>query len=177
MVLTSHKQLGDTDRKTGFCWRSSQSDTMSSWTPARSRRRRPTPTTIRARFVLEPCRCSATDRHGRNDLRGRQSPAALCHGSGVLRSTQTPDDAPLVRGKSVTGFPSTEEEAVGLAHVISFVAEDSLIEDGGLHVAPPDIRSRLSKSATRPCFGARSTLCGIAYCRAYSRFRTRSISL
>src|SRR5690554_3715471 len=40
--------------------------------------------------------------------------AAVCHAPGVLRHVKSADGTPLVRGKSVTGFANSEEEAVGL---------------------------------------------------------------
>ena len=39
---------------------------------------------------------------------------AVCHGPAVFRHTKSPDGAPLVQGKSVTGFSNAEEAAVGL---------------------------------------------------------------
>jgi putative intracellular protease/amidase len=55
----------------------------------------------------------------------------VCHAPGVLRHTRVPDGAPLVRGKSVTGFSDSEEEAAGLTLVVPFLVENSLIENGG----------------------------------------------
>lgn len=47
--------------------------------------------------------------------------AAVCHAPGVLRHARAPDGAPLVRGRAVTGFANTEEEAVGLTQVVPFL--------------------------------------------------------
>ena len=41
------------------------------------------------------------------------------------------DGTPLVKGKRVTGFTNTEEEAVGLTKVVPFLVEDMLIANGG----------------------------------------------
>ncbi|MCS3869435.1 putative intracellular protease/amidase [Chryseobacterium ginsenosidimutans] len=38
----------------------------------------------------------------------------------------------LVKGKNVTGFTNTEEEAVQLTDVISFLVEDMLKKNGGV---------------------------------------------
>lgn len=57
--------------------------------------------------------------------------AAVCHAPGVLRRAVRPDGAPLVRGKSVTGFANSEEAAVGLTEIVPFLVEDSLKEAGG----------------------------------------------
>ena len=57
--------------------------------------------------------------------------AAVCHAPGVLRHAKSPDGKPLVRGKSVTGFANSEEEAVGLTKVVPFLVEDMLRMNGG----------------------------------------------
>jgi putative intracellular protease/amidase len=57
--------------------------------------------------------------------------AAVCHAPGVLGKVKGPDGAPLVKGKRVTGFTNTEEEAVGLAQVVPFLVEDMLVKNGG----------------------------------------------
>ncbi|HEY8064334.1 MAG TPA: type 1 glutamine amidotransferase domain-containing protein [Methylosinus sp.] len=57
--------------------------------------------------------------------------ALVCHAPGVLRDVVGPDGAPLVAGKNVTGFANSEEEAVGLTHVVPFLVEDALRAKGG----------------------------------------------
>lgn len=57
--------------------------------------------------------------------------AAVCHAPAVFKSTAGPDGKPLVAGKRVTGFSNTEEEAVGLTHVVPFLVEDMLKANGG----------------------------------------------
>jgi putative intracellular protease/amidase len=57
--------------------------------------------------------------------------AAVCHGPAVLAPARTPDGAPLVQGRKVTGFSNTEEEAVQLTHIVPFLVEDRLKELGG----------------------------------------------
>jgi putative intracellular protease/amidase len=59
--------------------------------------------------------------------------AAVCHGPGVFRHTKAQDGTPLVKGKSVTGFSNSEEAAVGLTHVVPFLVEDMLKENGGVY--------------------------------------------
>jgi putative intracellular protease/amidase len=44
---------------------------------------------------------------------------------------KAPDGKPLVADKAVTGFSNTEEEAVGLTHVVPFLVEDMLWNHGG----------------------------------------------
>lgn len=57
--------------------------------------------------------------------------AAVCHAPGVLRHVKAANGEPLVKGKSVTGFTNTEEEAVQLTNVVPFLVEDMLKENGG----------------------------------------------
>lgn len=59
--------------------------------------------------------------------------SAVCHAPGVLRRVKAADGSPLVRGKKVTGFTNTEEEAVGLTHIVPFLVEDMLVEHGGVY--------------------------------------------
>jgi putative intracellular protease/amidase len=57
--------------------------------------------------------------------------AAVCHAPGVLGRVKGPDGAPVVKGKRVTGFANSEEEAVGLTQVVPFLVEDMLVQNGG----------------------------------------------
>jgi len=59
--------------------------------------------------------------------------AVVCHAPGVLRHVKAPSGEPLVKGKSVTGFTNTEEEAVQLTDVVPFLVEDMLKENGGTY--------------------------------------------
>lgn len=59
--------------------------------------------------------------------------ALVCHAPGVLRHVKGTDGKPLVAGKSVTGFTNTEEEAVGLTHIVPFLVEDELKAKGGIY--------------------------------------------
>ena len=67
--------------------------------------------------------------------------AAVCHAPGVLRHVKGTDGAPLVKGKRVTGFTNTEEDAVGLSKVVPFLVEDMLKENGGLYSKGADWQS------------------------------------
>ena len=64
--------------------------------------------------------------------------AFVCHAPGVLRHVQDANGRPLVDGKRVTGFANTEEEAVGLTHVVPFLVEDELQAKGGIYSRGPD---------------------------------------
>lgn len=57
--------------------------------------------------------------------------ALVCHAPGVLRHVKSADGTPLVKGKKVTGFTNSEEEAVGLTNVVPFLVEDELKLKGG----------------------------------------------
>ena len=59
--------------------------------------------------------------------------AAVCHAPGVLRHVRGADGQPLVKGKRVTGFTNSEEEAVQLTDVVPFLVEDVLKANGGLY--------------------------------------------
>jgi putative intracellular protease/amidase len=69
--------------------------------------------------------------------------AAVCHAPGALRHTKSPDGKPLVRGKSVTGFTNSEEEAVGLTKVVPFLVEDMLKQNGGKYSKGADWQSHV----------------------------------
>jgi putative intracellular protease/amidase len=59
--------------------------------------------------------------------------ALVCHAPGVLRHVKGADGQPLVKGKRVTGFTNSEEEAVQLTNVVPFLVEDMLQEKGGIY--------------------------------------------
>ena len=56
--------------------------------------------------------------------------AAVCHAPGVLRHARNADGLPIVHGRNVTGYSNSEEQAVGLAHVVPFLVEDMLVKNG-----------------------------------------------
>ena len=55
---------------------------------------------------------------------------AVCHAPAVFKHTKAVDGQPLVSGKTVTGFTTTEEKAVGLTDVVPFLIEDMLTANG-----------------------------------------------
>ncbi|MET1070411.1 MAG: type 1 glutamine amidotransferase domain-containing protein, partial [Pseudomonas prosekii] len=59
--------------------------------------------------------------------------ATVCHAPGVLRHVKDADGQPLVKGKRVTGFSNSEEEAVQLTDVVPFLVEDELKAKGGIY--------------------------------------------
>ncbi|WJV66643.1 type 1 glutamine amidotransferase domain-containing protein [Pectobacteriaceae bacterium CE70] len=58
---------------------------------------------------------------------------AVCHAPCVLRHVKNSDGAPLVKGRKVTGFTNSEEEAVQLTNVVPFLVEDELKRQGGIY--------------------------------------------
>lgn len=64
--------------------------------------------------------------------------SAVCHAPGVLRGVLAKDGTPLVKGRKVTGFTNTEEEAAQLTKVVPFLVEDMLVENGGVYSKGPD---------------------------------------
>lgn len=66
--------------------------------------------------------------------------AAVCHSPAVFHRV-TYHGAPLVKGKRVTGFANTEEEAVHLTDVVPFLVEDELKRLGGRYEKVADWES------------------------------------
>jgi putative intracellular protease/amidase len=65
------------------------------------------------------------------DFYNSQKPVAfVCHSPAALVKVTTENGEPLVKGKNLTGFSNTEEEAVGLTKVVPFLLEDELTKLG-----------------------------------------------
>ena len=61
------------------------------------------------------------------DFYNTQKPIAfVCHAPAALVHVKAENGQPLVKGKKVTGFSDTEEEAVGLTKVVPFLLEQEL---------------------------------------------------
>lgn len=71
-------------------------------------------------------------------LQANKPVALVCHAPGVLRHVKAQDGQPLVKGKTVTGFSNTEEDAVGLTNIVPFLVEDMLKEYGGQYSKAED---------------------------------------
>ncbi len=67
--------------------------------------------------------------------------AAVCHAPAIFKNTKNPDGTPLVKGKKVTGFSNTEEEAVQLTKIVPFLVEDMLKTNGGIYSKGDDWKS------------------------------------
>ncbi|WP_088330894.1 type 1 glutamine amidotransferase domain-containing protein [Lacimicrobium sp. SS2-24] len=61
-----------------------------------------------------------------NTLQSDKPLAAVCHAPAVLSEVKNSQGVALVKGKAVTGFSNSEEEAVQLTEVVPFLLEDRL---------------------------------------------------
>ncbi|MDI1255464.1 MAG: type 1 glutamine amidotransferase domain-containing protein [Flavobacterium sp.] len=60
-----------------------------------------------------------------------QKPIALvCHAPAALVNVKAKNGEPLVKGKHLTGFSNTEEQAVKLDKIVPFLLEDELTKQG-----------------------------------------------
>lgn len=57
--------------------------------------------------------------------------AAVCHATAAFLNARDAAGEPIVKGKAVTGFTNSEEEAVQLTEIVPFLLEDELIKRGG----------------------------------------------
>ena len=71
--------------------------------------------------------------------------AAVCHAPSVLLNAKDENGDSLVKGKNVTGFTNTEEEAVQLTDVVPFLLEDELKNKGGHYSKKEDWASYVVK--------------------------------
>ena len=58
--------------------------------------------------------------------------AFVCHSPAALKNVKVNGDY-LVKGKKITGFSNTEEDAVGLTNVVPFLLEDELSKNGAFY--------------------------------------------
>ena len=58
--------------------------------------------------------------------------AAVCHAPAVLLNVKTIGDDPWIKGKTVTAFSNSEEDAVGLSAIVPFLLENALKQRGAL---------------------------------------------
>jgi putative intracellular protease/amidase len=77
--------------------------------------------------------------------RAKKPVAAVCHAPSVLLNVKDENGEPLVKGKKVTGFTNTEEEAVQLTKVVPFLLEDELKNKGGQYSKKEDWASYVVK--------------------------------
>lgn len=58
--------------------------------------------------------------------------STVCHASIALANAKDTNGEYIVKGRKVTGFTNTEEDAVGLTNVVPLLVEDTLSDRGGL---------------------------------------------
>jgi putative intracellular protease/amidase len=76
------------------------------------------------------------------DFYKNNKPVALvCHAPGALIHVKAENGEPLVKGKEVTGFSNTEEEAVQLTKVVPFLVEDEMKNLGATYSKGSDWES------------------------------------
>ncbi|WP_432410677.1 type 1 glutamine amidotransferase domain-containing protein [Rasiella sp. SM2506] len=64
--------------------------------------------------------------------------AFVCHAPAALKNVTDGNGNALVKGKKVTGFTNSEEQAVGLTDVVPFLVEDMLQANGGIYSKKED---------------------------------------
>ncbi len=70
---------------------------------------------------------------------------AVCHAPSVLLNVKDNEGNLLVKGKNVTGFTNSEEEAVKLTEVVPFLLENELKSKGGIYSKKEDWASYVVK--------------------------------
>jgi len=76
-------------------------------------------------------------------LQADKTVAAVCHAPGALWRAKGADGASVVKGKRVTGFTNSEEDAAGLTQVVPFLVQDMLVENGGVYSQGADWQSHV----------------------------------
>ncbi|MFN2334559.1 MAG: type 1 glutamine amidotransferase domain-containing protein, partial [Wenzhouxiangellaceae bacterium] len=66
----------------------------------------------------------------RKTLESGKPLGAVCHAPAALIDVKGSDGKYLVAGKHVTGFTNSEEDAVGLSHIVPFLVQDRLVQRG-----------------------------------------------
>ena len=74
-------------------------------------------------------------------LKADKPVASVCHAPSVLLNVKLENGDYLVKGKKVTAFTNTEEEAVQLQDIVPFLLEDALKEKGALYSKVDDWNS------------------------------------
>jgi len=71
--------------------------------------------------------------------------SAVCHAPIVLANTKDTNGEYIVKGRKVTGFTNSEEDAVGLTNIVPQLVEDTLIARGGVYSKIEDWASYAQK--------------------------------
>ncbi len=73
-----------------------------------------------------------------NFYKNNKPVAFVCHSPAALANVKAPNGKPLVKGKEVTGFSNSEEEAVKLTEIVPFLLEDEMKKLSGHYSSGPD---------------------------------------
>nr|WP_298996039.1 type 1 glutamine amidotransferase domain-containing protein [uncultured Allomuricauda sp.] len=74
-----------------------------------------------------------------NEFDKKDKPIGLvCHGVVALKGVKSANGNAFVKGKRLTSFTNSEEDAVGLTDVVPFLLEDALKEEGAIYVNGED---------------------------------------
>ncbi|RBW63187.1 type 1 glutamine amidotransferase domain-containing protein [Tenacibaculum sp. E3R01] len=65
-------------------------------------------------------------------IKNNKPVSAVCHAPAIFKHTKNEEGTLLVKGKKVTGFSNTEEEAVQLTDVVPFLVENMLKGNGAI---------------------------------------------
>ncbi len=80
------------------------------------------------------------------DFYNHQKPIAfVCHAPAALVNVKAENGEPLVKGKELTSFSNTEEEAVKLTKVVPFLLEDELKKHGAIYTKGNDWTSHVKQ--------------------------------
>lgn len=71
--------------------------------------------------------------------------SAVCHAPIALANTKDASGEYIVKGRKVTGFTNSEEQAVGLSDVVPQLVEDTLTARGGFFLKIEDWASHVQK--------------------------------
>ncbi|WP_137168075.1 type 1 glutamine amidotransferase domain-containing protein [Salinimonas lutimaris] len=70
----------------------------------------------------------------------------VCHAPIVLKNVKDTSGDYFIKGRPVTGFSNTEEDAVGLTDVVPYLVEDELVKIGGEYSKKGDFESYVVES-------------------------------
>lgn len=76
-------------------------------------------------------------------VRADKAVGAVCHAPVVLINVREKSGEYFIKGKHVTGFSNSEEDAVGLSKVLPFLLEDKLKERGAIYEKGDDWTSHV----------------------------------
>lgn len=66
--------------------------------------------------------------------------ASVCHGPASLTGVRYPDGTPFVRGKKISAFTDSEEDAAGSTETVPFLLETKLRQEGAIFEKGPDFQ-------------------------------------